>query len=113
MNGEMDLMAELPCVALGFRAAGRSAMAILPILVHSPFIHFSNHCPITCDFTVRLSMRSTSTVTPSPGRSTGTLTMPDESIVHSGVTISRDQYRELGDTSPGFVKLDKDARATL
>ena len=33
-------------------------------------------------------MRSTFTVTPSPGRSAGTVTIPAESIVHSGVTTS-------------------------
>ena len=37
------------------------------------------------------SMKSVSTVTPIPGRSSGTRTMPSESMVHSGVTTSRAQ----------------------
>ena len=42
----------------------------------------------------------------------GTVIFPS-SIVHSGVTMSCSQYRELGEISPGMVKLGSDARATL
>src|SRR6185437_2485861 len=63
--------------------------------------------------TVRSSMRSTSIVTPSPGASSGTRTMPSASIVHSGVTTSRAQYRALGERSPGSLKFGSDASATL
>src|SRR5262249_1454246 len=41
--------------------------------------------------TVSDSIISTSTSTPSPGRSRGTATIPFASIVHSGVTTSRAQ----------------------
>ena len=63
--------------------------------------------------TVRSSTRSTSTVTPIPGTSRGTRTRPCGLIVHSGVTMSRCQYRALGLTSPGKVKFGSDASATL
>src|SRR5690349_14441631 len=45
----------------------------------------------TSDRTVSDSIISTSTSTPSPGRSRGTATMPFASIVHSGETTSRAQ----------------------
>src|SRR5471030_1766987 len=62
--------------------------------------------------TVSAATRSTSSSTPIPGRSSGTRTMP-RSIVHSGETMSRAQYRALGLTSPGSVKFGSDATATL
>jgi hypothetical protein len=45
----------------------------------------------TSDLMVSASMKSVSTVTPSPGASRGTRTIPSASIVHSGVTTSRAQ----------------------
>src|SRR6185503_10269541 len=61
--------------------------------------------------TVSFSILSRSTSTPMPVPA-GTAIMPP-CMVHSGETTSRSQYRELGEMSPGLVKLGSEARATL
>ena len=66
----------------------------------------------TCGRTVSDSIISVSTSTPMPG-AVGTCTMPSASIVHSGETTSRAQYRALGLRSPGSEKFGSDASATL